>query len=160
MTELDTPADFLPLVGHELGHSDWFTVEQWHLDGYAALTGDDFWIHVDVVRAARELPGGRTLAHGLFLLSLVPLLQRQIFRVAHRGVGLNMGSDRVRYTAPVPVGSRVRLHQAVHAAERKGAATRLTTACTMALEGSERPAFVAQFILLMNDAPAPEPGAH
>jgi len=146
-----TPAELTQHVGEKLGTSDWFTVEQRHLDGYARLTGDDFWIHVDVERAAREMPGGKTIAHGLFLLSLVPMLQRQIFRVERRGVGLNYGSDRVRYTAPVPVGSRVRLQQTVAAAERVGAATRLTTRCEFEMEGNARPAVVADFILLLHD---------
>ena len=104
MIVLHTPADFLELVGQSLGTSDWFTVEQHHIDDFARTTGDDFWIHVDCERAAREMPGGKTIAHGLFMLSLVPLLQRQIFRVERRGKGLNYGSDRVRYTAQVPVG--------------------------------------------------------
>ncbi len=152
MTELQTPADFLERVGARLGASDWFTIEQHHIDTYAQVTGDDFWIHVDTERAAREMPGGRTIAHGLFLLSLVPLLQRSIFRVARRGKGLNYGYDRVRYTAQAPVGSRVRLHQVVKAAERVSAGMRITLDCTMELEGSERPAMVAEFILLLQDA--------
>jgi len=82
----------------------------------------------------------------------VPLLQRQVFHVERRGKGLNYGSDRVRYTAQVPVGSRVRLQQSVLAAERVATGTRLTTKCVMELEGSERPAVVAEFILLMQDA--------
>jgi len=147
-----TPADLPQCVGDKLGTSDWFTVEQRHLDGYAQLTGDDFWIHVDRERAAREMPHGRTIAHGLFVLSLVPALQRGIWRVERRGVGLNYGSDRVRYTAPVPVGSRVRLHQTLVAAERIGAATRMTTRCEFEIEGSPRPAVVADFILLLHDA--------
>jgi len=151
MRVFETPAELTRHVGEKLGSSDWFAIEQRHLDGYAQLTGDDFWIHVDVERAAREMPGGRTIAHGLFVLSLVPALQRQIFRVERRGVGLNYGSDRVRYTAPVPVGSRVRLHQTIAAAERVGAATRLTTRCEFELEGSARPAVVADFILLLHD---------
>lgn len=150
--QLETPRDFLPLVGQALGTSEWFRIEQRHLDGFAALTGDDFWIHVDTERAAREMPGGHTIAHGLFMLALVPKLQRSIFQVARRGKGLNYGSDRVRYTAQVPVGSRIRLHQTLQAAERQGAATRLTLACTMEVDGSERPALVAEFILLMQDA--------
>ncbi len=152
MIVLQTPADFIAITGRPLGSSDWFTVEQQHMDGFAALTGDDFWIHVDRERAARELPGGKTIAHGLFMLSLVPRLQREIFRVERRGKGLNYGSDRVRYTAQVPCGARIRLHQTLQAAERTGAATRLTLLCTMELEGSERPALVAEFILLMQDA--------
>jgi acyl dehydratase len=72
--------------------------------------------------------------------------------VEHRGKGLNYGSDRVRYTAPVPVGSRVRLHQTLKAAQRVGEGTRLTTLCEFEIDGSERPAVVAEFILLMQDA--------
>lgn len=152
MRVFDTPAALTRHVGEKLGTSGWFAIEQRHLDGYAQLTGDDFWIHVDVERAAREMPNGKTIAHGLFVLSLVPMLQRQIFRVERRGVGLNYGSDRVRYTATVPVGSRVRLHQTVAAAKRVGTATRLTTRCEFELEGSDRPAVVADFILLLHDA--------
>ncbi|WP_028603610.1 MaoC family dehydratase [Ottowia thiooxydans] len=151
MLILQTPADFLDHIGQKLGTSDWFTIEQRHLDGFAEVTGDDFWIHVDTERAAREMPQGKTIAHGLFVLALVPRLQRQIFRVERRGKGLNYGSDRVRYTAPVPVGSRVRLHQSLHAAERVGAGTRITTACEFEIEGQQRPAVVAQFILLLQD---------
>ena len=149
---LQTPSDFLGLVDQPLGSSDWFTIEQRHIEGFAQLTGDDFWIHVDTARAAREMPGGKTIAHGLFVLSLVPALQRRIWRVERRGKGLNYGSDRVRYTAPVPVGSRVRLHQTLKAAERTGAGTRITTLCEFEIEGGSRPAVVAEFILLLQDA--------
>lgn len=151
MLILQTPADFLGYVGQRLGSSDWFTIEQRHIDGFAEVTGDDFWIHVDTGRAAREMPQGKTIAHGLFVLALVPRLQREIFRVERRGKGLNYGSDRVRYTAPVPVGSRVRLHQTLQAAERLGQGTRITTLCEFEIEGQQRPAVVAQFILLMQD---------
>lgn len=156
MLILPTPTTFLDHVGQKLGHSAWFTILQRHVDGFAAVTGDDFWIHVDVERAAREMPGGRTIAHGLFTLALVPMLQRDIWRVERRGQGLNYGSDRVRYTAPVPVGSRVRLHQTLKAAQRtgpeSGTGTRITTLCEFELEGSARPAVVAEFILLLQDA--------
>jgi len=152
MLILQSPSDFLGLVAQPLGSSDWFTIEQRHIEGFAQLTGDDFWIHVDTARAAREMPAGKTIAHGLFVLSLVPALQRQIWRVERRGKGLNYGSDRVRYTAPVPVGSRVRLHQRLKAAERSGAGTRITTLCEFELEGHDRPAVVAEFILLLQDA--------
>jgi acyl dehydratase len=151
MVIVQTPADLLALIGQKLGESDWFTIEQRHIDDFARVTGDDFWIHVDRERAQREMPGGKTIAHGLFVLSLVPALQRGIFRIEKRGKGLNYGSDRVRYTAPVSVGSRVRLHQTLSAAERVGKATRMTTHCVMELEGSERPAFVAEFIVLLQD---------
>lgn len=152
MLILPTPADFQQHVGTSLGRSDWFTIEQHHIGEFARLTGDDFWIHVDVERAAREMPGGKTIAHGLFVLSLVPALQRSIWRVERRGKGLNYGSDRVRYTAPVPAGSRVRLHQVLKSAEPVPAGTRITTTCEFEIEGSERPALVADFILLLQDA--------
>jgi acyl dehydratase len=152
MLLLQTPADLLTHVGQKLGVSDWFTVEQHHIDTYAQVTGDDFWIHVDVARAQRDMPGGKTIAHGLFVLSLVPRLQRDIFRIEHRGQGLNYGSDRVRYTAQVPVMSRLRLHQTLLKAIRQEGATRITTQCEFEIEGQTRPALVAEFILLIRDA--------
>jgi acyl dehydratase len=151
MLLLQTPRELLDHIGHKLGVSDWFTIEQHHINDFARVTGDDFWIHVDTERATRDMPDGKTIAHGLFVLALVPLLQRGILRVEKRGKGLNYGSNRVRYTAPVPVGSRVRLHQTLAAAERVGAATRMTTLCEFEIEGSERPALVAEFILLLDD---------
>lgn len=151
MLVLQTPQDFLAHVGEKMGTSEWFTIEQQHIDDFARNTGDDFWIHVDTERAAREMPQGKTIAHGLFTLALVPLLQRGIFRVEKRGKGLNYGSNKVRYTAPVPVGSRVRLHQTLAAAERSGNGTRITTRCEFEMEGSDKPALVADFLLLIND---------
>ena len=152
MLLLQTPSDLLAHVGQKLGVSDWFTVEQHHIDAYAQVTGDDFWIHVDVARARRDMPGGKTIAHGLFVLSLVPRLQRDIFRIEHRGQGLNYGSDRVRYTAQGPVLSRLRLHQTLLKATRLEGATRITTQCEFEIEGQTRPALVAEFILLIRDA--------
>lgn len=152
MLQLQTPADLLAHVGQKLGVSDWFTVEQHHIDTYAQVTGDDFWIHVDVARAQRDMPGGKTIAHGLFILSLVPRLQRDIFRIEQRGQGLNYGSDRVRYTAQVPVLSRVRLHQTLLKATRQEGATRITTQCEFEIDGQTRPALVAEFIVLIRDA--------
>lgn len=151
MLIIPTPRDLLEHIGQKMGASDWFTIEQRHIDDFARLTGDDFWIHVDTERAKREMPQGKTIAHGLFTLSLVPALQRGIFRIEKRGKGLNYGSNKVRYTAPVPVGSRVRLHQTLASAERVGAATRMTTLCEFELEGSTRPALIAEFILLVQD---------
>ena len=152
MLIVPTPADLAAHVGQKLGESDWFTIEQRHLDGFAELTGDNFWIHVDRERAQREMPQGKTIAHGLFVLALIPFLQRGIFRIEKSGKGLNYGSNRVRYIVPVPVGSRVRLHQTLVSAERVGPATRMRTECVMELEGSERPAVVAELIVQFDDA--------
>lgn len=152
MFVVETPQDLLDHVGKKFGVSEWFVIEQSHLDDFARLTGDDNWIHIDTEGARLHMPGGKTIAHGLFTLSLIPVLQRSILRIQKRGKGINYGSDRVRYTAPVPVGSRVRLHQTLISAVRLGAATRMTTRCEIEIEGSDRPALIAEFIGLIHDA--------
>ncbi len=149
-----TAQDLEAHVGAPPGTSDWEEITQDQIDRFAELSGDDHWIHVDVARAAREQPDGKTIAHGLFLLSLIPRWQRQIFRIERRGAGLSYGYDRVRFTAPVPVGSRVRLSQAIVAVSRRGAATQLALSSTVEMFGADRPALVADGLLLIQDAPA------
>jgi acyl dehydratase len=151
--QLDRASDLARYVGAPLGASHWITLDQSKIDAFADLTGDDHWIHVDVERAAREMPQGRTIVHGFFVLSLIPFLQRGIYTIAHRGKGLNYGCNRVRFTAPVPVGSRVRLRQSVKECVRVESATRITFDCTIELEGQERPALVAETLLQIFDAP-------
>lgn len=148
---LEHAADFAAHAGSPLGPSDWVTLDQAKIDGFAALTGDDHWIHVDAERASRELPQGRTIAHGFLVLSLIPFLQRSVYTIRQRGKGLNYGCNRVRFTAPVPVGSRVRLHQSVKECVRLEAATRITFESTIEIEGQERPALVADTILQVFD---------
>lgn len=150
---LERATDLAAFVGHTLGVGEWVSVDQSQIDAFATLTGDDHWIHVDVQRAAREMPGGRTIAHGFFLLSLVPFLQRGIYTIRQRGRGLNYGCNRVRFTAPVPVGSRVRLRQSVKECQRLDAATRITFESTVEIEGQSRPALVADTVLQIEDAP-------
>lgn len=118
MVIVETAIELARHVGRPLGATDWVSITQEQIDAFAELTGDDHWIHVDVARAARARPDGKTIAHGLYLLSLIPRLQRQLFRIERRGEGLNYGYDRVRFTAPVPVGSRIRLAQTVTEASR------------------------------------------
>ncbi|UUX96694.1 MaoC family dehydratase [Aquabacterium sp. J223] len=143
--------DLAAHVGTELGASDWVTIDQAKIDAFADLTGDDHWIHVDAERARRDRPDGRTIAHGFYLLALIPFLQRRIYTIRQRGVGLNYGCERVRFTSPVPVGSRVRLRQTVKACTRLEGATRLTFTSTMDVEGQSRPALVADTILQIHD---------
>src|ERR671931_239824 len=99
---VEYPKDLLQHVGRELGPSEWITVDQATIDRFAEATGDFQWIHVDVERARRELPGGRTIAHGYLTLSLVPLLLKSVLRHDGLSSSLNYGSNKVRYTAPVP----------------------------------------------------------
>ena len=105
MLELERPADLAQYVGKEIGVSDWVTVDQALIDKFADATGDHQWIHVDVERAKREMPGGKTIAHGYLTLSLVPRLGQTLYRVKHRSRGLNYGSNRVRFTGQVPAGA-------------------------------------------------------
>jgi len=149
MLEVEDTAELATMVGRTLGTGDWLTVDQDMIDAFARATGDDNWIHVDVERAAREMPGGRTIAHGFLTLSLLPKLSRTVYRVRRRGRALNYGTNRVRFTAPVPSGARIRLTQTLKGAEETAAGTRLTFDCVVEVEGSARPAMVAESMVLV-----------
>ncbi len=151
MVLLERPADLLNWVGREIGVSQWHTITQDMIDRFAALTGDDHWIHVDTGRAAREMPEGKTIAHGFLTLSLIPFLVRSVYQIRQRGRGLNYGSNRVRYVSPVPVGSRVRLRQTIQAADPVEGGMRVASACVIEIEGHERPALVAEFLMVVYD---------
>ena len=101
------PKDLKEHIGRELGPSDWMTVDQAMIDKFAEATGDHQWIHVDVERAKREMPGGKTIAHGYLTLSMVPRLAATLVKVEKRRRGVNYGSNKVRFTNVVPAGSRV-----------------------------------------------------
>lgn len=151
MLEIERPADLAAYVGKEIGVSDWFTVDQAIIDKFAEATGDHQWIHVDVERAKREMPGGKTIAHGYLTLSLVPRLAQTIYRVNRRSRGLNYGSNRVRFTGPVPAGSRIRLHQKIKAVEPVEGGVRITSENTVEVEGADRPALIAETISMQFD---------
>jgi acyl dehydratase len=147
---LETAADAADHVGREMGPSEWVTVDQAMIDRFAEATGDHQWIHVDVERAGREMPGGRTIAHGYLTLSLLPRLSKTLVGYRRVTSGINYGANRVRFTAPVPAGSRVRLRQTFRKVEPvDGGAVRVTSECVIELEGSERPALVAEVIGLI-----------
>ena len=144
---VERPHDLLSHVGRELGPSDWMTVDQSMIDKFADATGDHQWIHVDVERAKREMPGGKTIAHGYLTLSLVPRLAATLVKIAKVRRGVNYGSNRVRFTASVPAGSRVRLRLKIAKAEPvDGNGVRITNEVTMEVEGQERPALVAEIM--------------
>jgi acyl dehydratase len=147
MLEVERAADMKAYEGKEIGVSDWYTVTQEQIDKFADATGDHQWIHVDVERAKREMPGGKTIAHGWLTLSLVPRLASTLYKVKHRSRGINYGANRVRFTGMVPAGSRIRLRLSVKAVEAtKDGGTRITNEGTMELEGSDRPVLVAETI--------------
>jgi acyl dehydratase len=137
-------------VGDEFGVSDWITVDQDRIDAFAAATGDDQWIHVDVERARTETPYGSTIAHGLLTLSLIPALSKANYRVESAKMGINYGLNRVRFLAPVPAGSRVRVRsQLVDARKVDDTTVDLIVQHTVELDGSEKPAAVAEMIARM-----------
>ena len=148
MTEIETPADMDALVGRKLGVSDWLTVTQEMIDQFAEATGDHQWIHVDRERAAREMPGGRTIAHGYLTLSLLPRMAQTIYRIRHRSRGINYGCNKVRFTTPVASGARIRLHLTLKATETIEGGRRLIAENLVEIEGQERPALVAETISL------------
>ena len=104
-------------VGKEAAATEWMTVTQEHIDEFADATGDDQWIHVDRERAARESPYGVTVAHGFLTLSLLPHFFKEAVEIEGARMGINYGLNRVRFTGPVPAGSRVRARFRLESAE-------------------------------------------
>jgi acyl dehydratase len=144
---VETPQDLTSHVGTELGPSDWMIVDQAMIDKFAEATGDHQWIHVDVERAKKEMPGGKTIAHGYLTLSLVPRLAATLVKINKVKRGLNYGSNRVRFTGTVPAGARVRLRQKLVKVEPvEGNGMRVTSEVTMEVEGQQRPALVAEIM--------------
>ena len=142
---VEQPKDLAQHIGRELGPSEWMTEDQAMIDKFAEATGDHQWIHVDVERAKKEMPGGKTIAHGLLTLSLVPRMASTLVKVTQRKRGLNYGSNRVRFTGVVPAGSRIRLRQRIANVEAlESGGIRVTSDMTVELEGQEKPVLVAQ----------------
>jgi acyl dehydratase len=142
--------DDLPkLAGQEAGASDWVVIDQDRINKFADATGDHQWIHVDVERAKKELPGGKTIAHGYLTLSLIPMLASQILAITGVSRGINYGSNKIRFTNMVPVGSRVRARQKLLTVEPKAGGLQLTNEVTIEIENQDRPACVAETITLV-----------
>jgi acyl dehydratase len=131
------------LVGQEIGVSDWITVDQQRIDLFAQSTGDHQWIHVDPVRAAKG-PFGTTIAHGFLTLSLLPEMSATAFDVEDAHMGVNYGLNKVRFTAPVPVDSRVRGRFKLMAYEPFEGGALITSQVTMECEGATKPVCVAE----------------
>ncbi|MBN42869.1 MAG: hypothetical protein CL573_05200 [Alphaproteobacteria bacterium] len=150
LSEYSHPNDFLDKVGQDLGVSDWVTIDQEQIDAFAEVTNDHQWLHVDPGRAAKEMPTGTTIAHGFLVLSLIPGLSYPFFRIENLAHTINYGLNKVRFTAMVPVNSRVRLRQSLAGAEKRpDGSVRLTLDSIIELEGSKRPAVIAQTVRLL-----------
>ena len=143
-------ADAVDAVGRELGVSQWVVVDQHRINAVADTTGDHQWIHIDVERAGIESPYGTTIAHGFLTLSLIPALSKDNYRVDNAKMGINYGLNKVRFPAPVPAGSRVRLRSDLVDAKKVNDSTvDLTVRQTVELDGADRPAAVAEVIARM-----------
>jgi acyl dehydratase len=134
-------------AGTQIGASEWVEITQDRINTFAEATGDEQWIHVDQDRAARELPGKTTIAHGLLTLSLIPMFMRSIIGLKGLKNTLNYGANRIRYLSPVPAGSRLRAHVSVLETEDVPPdALRVTYKVTIEIEGGQRAACVAEVI--------------
>jgi len=133
-------------VGQQLGFSDYEVVEQREVDAFAALTGDDQWIHVDAERAGHG-PFGGTIAHGLLTLSLGPRLARSVYRIDGMKMGVNYGYNKIRFPAPVPVGSKVRLGVTLADVSEVPGGLQLTLNFVWEVQGGAKPACVAEMLL-------------
>lgn len=140
--------EFEQAVGTHLGHSDWHTVTQEQIDLFAEATGDRQWIHVDPERA-KDGPFGTTIAHGFLTLSLIPGLVWQVYTVEGLSMGVNYGSDKVRFPAPVPVGSRVRAGAELLSLHRGESGARATVRVTVEIDGADKPACVAETVSVL-----------
>ncbi|MFF5636410.1 MaoC family dehydratase [Streptomyces sp. NPDC012825] len=132
-------------VGEQLGYSDWLEVDQKRIDLFAEATGDHQWIHVDPERAAAG-PFGTTIAHGYLTLSLLPVFVPQVLAVEGVRMGINYGTEKVRFPAPVPVGSRLRATAVLARVEEVTGGVQVTAAVTVEREGSEKPVCVAESV--------------
>ncbi len=140
--------DARALIGQEIGVSGWVQVSQPRIDQFAAATDDHQWIHTDTARAAREMPGGQTIAHGYLLLSLMPALMEEVVQMPALERAINYGLNKVRFKNPVPAGSRVRLKSVLLQAQKRAGALQVVLENTLEIEGQVKPACVAEVIAL------------
>ncbi|MET3860404.1 acyl dehydratase [Dietzia sp. 2505] len=135
-------------IGTHVGYSDWMEITQERIDAFADATGDHQWIHVDPVRAAQG-PYGATIAHGYLTLSLLPVLGAEVMEIRGFRMMINYGVDKVRFPAPVPVGSRIRAGIELTSLQRRSSGVQLGSLVTVEVEGSDRPAVVAETVRMM-----------
>jgi acyl dehydratase len=145
-TIIPSPRDLLGMEGTDLGVTDWIVIDQPRIDGFAEVTGDHQWIHVDPVKA-KDGPFGTTIAHGYLTLSLVNIFLPQLIEVQKFSAGINIGADNLRFLSPVPVGSRIRgKGEIVKAEEVKNGAIQSVVRITVEIDGQDKPACVVDTI--------------
>jgi acyl dehydratase len=148
MTTTLTKAELESAEDQDLGTSDWETIDQEQINQFAEATHDHQWIHVDPDMASQG-PFGTTVAHGYLSLALLPYFVSQVLNVADARMGINYGIEKVRFTAPVPVGSRVRLKAALKSSEKRGEGVLYRIETEIEIEGSDKPAMVGEVLYLV-----------
>ena len=146
LAELEAGAD------RDLGTSAWHEITQEQIDLFAKATGDHQWIHVDP-EAAASGPFGTTVAHGYLTLSMLPMLLSEVVSVTDAVMGVNYGTEKIRFTSPVPSGSRVRLHAKLIRAERRWPSVVWTVGVLVEIEGKDKPALVGEVVYMAAGAP-------
>jgi acyl dehydratase len=139
-------------AGRDLGTSAWHQITQEQINQFAQATGDHQWIHVDPEAAAKG-PFGTTVAHGYLTLSMLPMLLSEVVSVSDAVMGVNYGTEKIRFTSPVPSGSRVRLHAKLVRAERRGPSVVWNVGVQIEVEGQEKPALVGEVVYMAAGAP-------
>ena len=152
MTTSLTLAELEEAKDLDLGTSSWHTIDQDRINMFAEATGDHQWIHVDPEAAANG-PFGTTVAHGYLTLSLLPMLVSEVVSVSDAVMGLNYGTEKIRFTAPVPSGSRVRLRAKVNSSERKGPSVLYRIGVEIEVEGQEKPALAGEVVYMATGPP-------
>ena len=148
MTTKLTLAELEAAQDLELGASDWETIDQDQIDRFAEATHDHQWIHVDP-EAAAQGPFGTTVAHGYLSLSMLPYFVSQVLDVTDVRMGINYGTEKIRFTAPVPVGSQVRLKATLRSSERRGEGVLYRLGVEIEIRDSEKPALVGEVLYLV-----------
>ncbi len=138
--------DAKALEGEEIGLSDWVVIDQNRIDQFAEATADYQWIHVDTERAAKEMPNGKTIAHGYLTLSLIPALTSKFVEFENLARVVNFGANKVRFYTPVPSGARVRARAKGLQARQRAGALLLTSEVRIEIEGEKKPACVAEIL--------------
>ena len=150
MLVVSEPKDLLHHINHDLGHGEWVLIDQKKINEFASVSGDHQWIHVDADRAVNEMPDGKTIAHGLLTLCMSADLARDVLKIEQLKQSINYGIDKVRFTSPVKVGTKIRMNSIIEdVKERDNGVIYLKIKRVVEIEDGERPAMIASTISLL-----------
>ena len=150
MLVVSEPKDLLDHINHNLGYGKWILIDQKKINEFASISGDHQWIHVDTDRAVNEMPDGKTIAHGLLTLCMSADLAGNVLKIDQLKQSINYGIDKVRFTSPVKVGTKIRMNSVIEdVTERDNGVIYLKIKRVVEMEDEERPAMVASTISLL-----------